>query len=212
MTDEQPEKTNDTKQTMRELTFSEAMIGELFMLLIAIAVIYFAELTVGYLGMFSLFEAILYGVIGGGVLYQVMYSVYSLPGYFMEDLKQKLSALKVMLDKMTVWQLMCLALAAGVAEEFLFREVLQNWLVSETNSILGIVLASIAFGLAHAISIPYVVLTFVIGLGLGVVFEFTGSLLLVIIIHAVYDALAFMMIRYKPELLQLSDASESKEF
>ena len=106
---------------------------------------------------------------------------------------------------MAYWQLICLAMAAGIAEEFLFREVLQTWLVDTTGVVAGVIIASVAFGFAHAISIPYIILTFVIGLALGILYEYTGSLVLVIVIHAVYDAIAFTMIRYRPESLQLTE-------
>jgi membrane protease YdiL (CAAX protease family) len=68
----------------------------------------------------------------------------------------------------------CLALAAasGVAEEALFRGALQPRV--------GLVMASLLFGLSHVPATralrPWTALAVVLGLGLGVLFEATGSL------------------------------------
>jgi membrane protease YdiL (CAAX protease family) len=204
MTVHNPGNTKQQIAAMKNLTFGKAMQGEIIMLVIALAVIYLKGSSIGYWGHLGIVEAIVYGVLGGIVAYLVMYLTYLIPGDFMDDLKQQLSSIKVALDKMADWQLICLAIAAGVAEEFLFREVLQRWLVTEMGIISGIVLASLAFGLAHAISIPYIIITFIIGVILGILFEYSGSLVLVMLIHAVYDAIAFMVIRYRPEWLKLT--------
>ena len=86
------------------------------------------------------------------------------------------------------WSDMALiALSAGVAEEMLFRGVLQYSLGAWLGDGWGLVLASLLFGLLHPISMAYVVVTAVVGLYLGAAFLFTGNLLTAMVSHSLYD-------------------------
>lgn len=78
------------------------------------------------------------------------------------------------------------ALLAGLGEELLFRGVLQPlW---------GIGIASLIFGLAHAVTPTYAVLAGLIGLYLGGLLDATGSLIAPVITHALYDFVAFLWV------------------
>ena len=90
-----------------------------------------------------------------------------------------------------------IALAAGVGEELLFRAVLQT--------LLGLWLAAVVFALAHARTATltdsrrgrfvYLVNVFVVGVGLGLVFEYIG-LLAVIALHTAIDLAALLCLRH----------------
>lgn len=82
------------------------------------------------------------------------------------------------------------AALAGVGEELLFRGVLQAALTDGLGPAWGLVLASVAFGLAHAVSRAYFLLATAMGVYLGVLFLVSGSLLLPAIVHGLYDAVA----------------------
>ncbi len=96
------------------------------------------------------------------------------------------------------WSDMALiALSAGVGEEMLFRGVLQSSLQAWLGVGWGLVIASLLFGLLHPISMPYIVVTAVVGLYLGGAFLYTGNLLTVIVTHSFYDlALMSYLLRY----------------
>jgi len=90
-------------------------------------------------------------------------------------------------------------MAAGFGEEILFRGWLQQGLFAvlgaEKNillGVLGLLVASILFGLAHPISPLYVILATLVGLALGGVYWMTGNLLCAIVAHAVYDAIILL--------------------
>ena len=92
------------------------------------------------------------------------------------------------------WSDMALiALSAGVGEEMLFRGVLQASLGNWLGIAWGLTLASVLFGLLHPISLPYVVVTMVVGFYLGLTFVLTGNLLSVMVTHALYD---FVLMAY----------------
>ncbi len=86
-----------------------------------------------------------------------------------------------------------IALLAGLGEEMLFRGVLQGafsrWM---DNVWLGLVLASILFGLVHAITPTYALFATLLGLYLGWLWLVQGNLLLVVVAHALYDFFALV--------------------
>lgn len=90
-----------------------------------------------------------------------------------------------------------LAGLAGLGEELLFRGVLQTGLDRWAGSAVGLGIAGIAFGLVHAVTPTYAVLAALIGVYLGgllYVWE-PPNLLVPIVVHAVYDLVAFVILR-----------------
>ncbi len=77
---------------------------------------------------------------------------------------------------------------AGIGEELLFRGVIQVKL--------GIVVASIIFGLMHFITPAYCVIATIMGVYLGFMFKHYDSLLVPIQLHFVYDLGALILIKY----------------
>lgn len=89
-------------------------------------------------------------------------------------------------------ELALFSLLAGVAEETLFRGVMQTWLEPLAGPTVAIVAVAVVFGLVHAISRPYVIFAFVLGLILGALFYFSRSLAAAMTAHAVYDFAALL--------------------
>lgn len=95
-----------------------------------------------------------------------------------------------------VLDLAVIAILAGLGEEMLFRGVLQEWVArwvaGPSGAWIGLAVAAVLFGLAHAITPSYVVLAGLMGLYLGWVWIASGNLLAPIVTHAVYDFLALV--------------------
>jgi membrane protease YdiL (CAAX protease family) len=89
-----------------------------------------------------------------------------------------------------VGQLAFVAVLAGVGEELLFRGVLQTIFGWWTTPTVGLVLASLLFGLAHALSKVYFLLAAVIGFYLGGLMWYFDDLIAPIVAHGVYDFVA----------------------
>jgi len=89
----------------------------------------------------------------------------------------------------SLWQLALLALAAGVGEELLFRGLLQQGLCGcfPGKEWSVIVAVSLFFGVAHCLTKTYIILAFVISLYLGLLYFWTGNLLVPIFVHVLYD-------------------------
>jgi membrane protease YdiL (CAAX protease family) len=96
-------------------------------------------------------------------------------------------------------ELALLATLAGVAEEVLFRGVLQVGFSRVVSSGAALVLASAVFGLAHFLTRTYALLAGVAGLYLGALFWMQGNLLVPIVAHSLYDffALTLLVRRYR---------------
>jgi hypothetical protein len=83
---------------------------------------------------------------------------------------------------------------AGISEEILFRGVIQPWLEVSWGLTAGLLLSNVLFGLVHSVTPLYSVLAGLVGIYLGVMMDIQGdrNLLTPIIIHALYDFLAFL--------------------
>ncbi len=85
------------------------------------------------------------------------------------------------------WAIIAVSLLAGFGEELLFRGVIQAGLEQLTGTATGLVLASLIFGLLHAITPAYFILATIMGLYLGLLYQLTGNLLIPCLVHALYD-------------------------
>jgi membrane protease YdiL (CAAX protease family) len=84
------------------------------------------------------------------------------------------------------YDLLLLAIVAGIGEELLFRGALQP--------LIGIVWSNVLFGLLHLITLPYALLAGLMGGYLGWLLDHSENVLAPIITHGLYDFLAFLVI------------------
>ena len=94
--------------------------------------------------------------------------------------------------KCKIIDLAVIALLAGVGEELFFRGWMQGALTNRFGVWLGILIASAIFGFAHYLSPTYAIYAFLTGLYLGVIYQLSGNLFIVITIHGVYDFIALV--------------------
>jgi hypothetical protein len=88
--------------------------------------------------------------------------------------------------------LVVIALLAGMGEELLFRGWLQGALSFRLGLLTGILIASVIFGFAHYLSPAYAFYAGLTGLYLGIIYQVSGNLYIVMAIHAVYDFVAMV--------------------
>lgn len=84
-------------------------------------------------------------------------------------------------------------LVAGFGEELLFRGVLQSAIAGKAGTIVGLILSSLLFGAAHAITPLYVAVATLSGAFFGGLFVRTGDVLVPALVHALYDAVAVVL-------------------
>jgi membrane protease YdiL (CAAX protease family) len=105
--------------------------------------------------------------------------------HFQRDLRTRLLPLLAHIRFIDALMLACLA---GLSEEVFFRGVLQPEI--------GMVWASLAFGLLHALSMTYVLWATAMGGYLGYLAHWSGSLWPPIVAHSVIDLVGLWYIRY----------------
>jgi len=104
------------------------------------------------------------------------------------------------MSHLKIWQLAVIAALAGIGEELFFRGLIQLGLSEGLgiNVWVAILIASLIFGLAHAVTLTYFLLAFLVSVYLGFIFDYTGNLFVPIAIHALYDFFVFLYIRFTP--------------
>lgn len=97
------------------------------------------------------------------------------------------------------FELALISVFGGVGEEALFRGVIQETLTGWLNPWAALVVASGLFGLGHLITPTYAVLAGLIGLYLGGLSMAYDNLLVVVVVHALYDfvALVYLIGRHR---------------
>lgn len=100
-----------------------------------------------------------------------------------------------------------IAVLAGVGEELFFRGVLQRIFIRATRSPwAGIVLAALLFSTFHFQFFGFVP-RFLMGVLLGAIAWFSGSLWVAILAHTVYNGLLVFLAYRQPEMLERPDAT-----
>lgn len=103
-----------------------------------------------------------------------------------------------MIDKMGMhggWSILMLVVLAPVMEEVLFRGILLESVRSKHSAGRAIVVSALMFGVIHFIP-QQVVNAFAIGLILGYIYVRTESLWPVIVIHALNNAMAYVIMQW----------------
>jgi membrane protease YdiL (CAAX protease family) len=93
------------------------------------------------------------------------------------------------------------AVLAGVGEELLFRGLIQRILVRKYGRWTGIVIAAILFSAMHMQFYGFFP-RFLLGVVLGILFAYSGSLWVAILAHFFYDAMLITAAYVNPDLLE----------
>lgn len=142
-------------------------------------------------------NAIFYGLAGTVPLFLLLMTLAQLKTGAIQNIRKLLlDTLGVSLHRLQWPDLLVLSAIAGISEEVLFRGVLQPWLQTAMGVSGGLLASNVVFGLLHAVTPLYALLAGLVGIYLGLCLDYGGerNLLTPIIVHGVYDFLAFMVI------------------
>jgi membrane protease YdiL (CAAX protease family) len=95
-----------------------------------------------------------------------------------------------MFPSRSIMQFAMIAVLAGVGEELLFRGAVQSILANWTTPVIGLMITSVLFGLAHALSKLYFLFAVAVGAFFGWMALSCNDLVAPMIAHGVYDFLA----------------------
>ncbi len=141
--------------------------------------------------------AILYGILGTAPLFLLFLFLQQLSTDSVVSIRRMLlETLAPGLQYCNWADLFVLSAIAGVSEEVLFRGILQPWFESAWGVNAGLIGSNLIFGLVHAITPLYTVLAALVGIYLGLALDYGGerNLWVPVIIHGLYDFLAFLVI------------------
>lgn len=142
-------------------------------------------------------NALYLGIVGTIPLFLLFLLFYRYPLGPLEAIKNSLlDILGPVFSRCGWFELAILAMVAGVSEEVLFRGLLQPWLEGIAGRSGGLILSNVLFGLLHWITPMYALIAGLIGFYLGLMMDITASrhLSTPIVIHGLYDFLAFMIV------------------
>jgi membrane protease YdiL (CAAX protease family) len=185
--------------------FKTACIFEAALIVVALVLAWIADINPVALLYFSE-PAIAIGVLGTIPLFLLFLALEYLPQKSLVTIKDLLlRTLAPSLHQRHWSDLLLLATIAGVSEELLFRGVIQPWISASWGFNAGLWGCNIIFGLVHAITPLYALLVTFVGVYLSLSMTVGGenNLLTPIIIHSLYDFLAFiaLMRMYRASLL-----------
>lgn len=151
------------------------------------------------------------GALCGAALYGLCLLVTRSPLMNRPSVTQLNQTLHDLFQNFTWRDILIVSCLAGLGEELLVRGALQAWLSGLFEPWVGILLASIVFGLMHYLSRVYVIVTTLLGCVFGVGLYLTNSIVFVVVAHAAYDVVAFFIIVKRPHILGLNSKDE-REF
>jgi membrane protease YdiL (CAAX protease family) len=129
----------------------------------------------------------------------VFFLLVHLPWRSLRQLRHQVESLiDEMFPTASIPQLALVAVLAGIGEELLFRGVLQTLLVNWTTPAMGLVVAGLLFGLAHALSKLYFVLATLIGVSFGWMVLHYHDLVAPMVAHSLYDFVALSYLARRP--------------
>jgi membrane protease YdiL (CAAX protease family) len=127
----------------------------------------------------------------------------------MED--EAMQQIKFMLGKKEVSELIMniifISLFAGIGEELFFRGVLQRLFIKATkNPWAGIIITAFFFSAMHLQFFGFIP-RFLMGILLGAVYWYSGSLIVTMAAHFFYDALIIVLAYFNPEMLENNETT-----
>lgn len=141
----------------------------------------------------------LWGVVGCVPMLLVLWAFMKLDLAWLRELRRFVSAhIRPFFADFQWWELALICLWVGLCEELLFRWSLQfglNANLPEYSPWLGLLVASFVFGLCHAVTVAYALITMVIGLYLGLLMIVAGDLAAPALAHGIYDLIALLVIQ-----------------
>ncbi|HYH14734.1 MAG TPA: CPBP family intramembrane glutamic endopeptidase, partial [Flavisolibacter sp.] len=104
-----------------------------------------------------------------------------------------------------VLNIICIALFAGISEELIFRGVVQRLVIQGTKSPwIGILVAAFLFSFIHFQFFGFIP-RFLLGILLGAIYWYSGSLWPAIAAHFIYDAFLIVLAYFNPQMVSNAD-------
>jgi CAAX protease family protein len=138
-----------------------------------------------------LFSAVLRGLLATLPMLLIFWLLVTSNWPMMRQLREQVQWLiDEMFPSRSIAQFAMVAILAGVGEELLFRGTIQSVLGNWTTPVIGLLITSLLFGLAHALSKLYFLFAVAVGAFLGWMTLKYNDLVAPMVAHGLYDFLA----------------------
>lgn len=142
--------------------------------------------------------ALVHGVAAGLALFALAMGLLELPTRFAATVQRDVDRLKGAFQEATFVDLALISVLAGAGEEAFFRGFLQTAAAGYVGLPVAILAVSVAFGAAHLISPAYATFTAILSVLFGVLYVWSGNIVVPMIAHAAYDLVALLYaMRYR---------------
>lgn len=154
------------------------------------------------------------GIVVGG--YLAILALSLVIGLFVEFLgletaqgaERQVSGIEDPSPLLAVGALALMFLVVGPCEEVLYRGVVQGRLREHFDAVPAILIASVVFACAHVIALAGSVVGAIVTIGilfvtatvLGVVYEYTGNIVVPTLLHAMHNSILILALLYGPQL------------
>src|SRR5262245_41295305 len=162
------------------------------------------------LGRFALsVPGLLLGLAGAAPMVAMFFVIFRWPVGPLGGLKRfSEQVVRPLMAPCSLIDLVGISCLAGLGEEMLFRGLIQDLMVGPLGTWGALALASVLFGLLHAVSLTYAVLATLMGAYLGGLYLLSENLLAPVIAHALYDLIALVWLLYGPGADEFFEAAE----
>jgi len=138
--------------------------------------------------------ASIFGVVLAVMTFAIFLLVYRFGGRFAQTLLTDLQRVWGLFAGYSWIKMVVVATLAGIGEELLFRGFAQTWLNNYLAVAWAILISSIIFAVLHYLSYAYFICAVLMSIAFGIGYYLSGSLLMVIVWHGVYDFIALTVI------------------
>lgn len=138
--------------------------------------------------------ASIFGIALAVITFAIFLSVYRFGGRFAQTLLTDLQRVWGLFAGYSWGKMIVVATLAGIGEELLFRGFAQTWLNNYMVIAWAILISSIIFAMLHYLSYAYFICAVLMSIAFGIGYYLSGSLLMVIVWHGVYDLIALAVI------------------
>ncbi|KGR80530.1 CPBP family intramembrane glutamic endopeptidase [Ureibacillus manganicus] len=146
----------------------------------------------------SIWKCLIYGIGYGVILYGITRLFYTILKLVSNEFSISITKYISTFGPSNIWHYLLLIFIIIVGEEIFWRGFIQETIKSWTSPLLSIVLTSLLFAGPFILSgyFSYGLLTFIVGLLLGLIYEWKKSIPLTIVAHEVYILLLFLLIPF----------------
>ncbi|WP_249171931.1 CPBP family intramembrane glutamic endopeptidase [Erythrobacter sp. JK5] len=190
MSDDDHEETLSVVQVLTLMALQTALLGAF-----GWALWWFSGRELGDFVGIDVYQVTIGLAIGAALIVVIGGFFYGFPRIAEQLVRAQGENLKFLENRLSLGAIVLISIGAGVGEEALFRGGLQTLAGDYMAMPLAIAASSVLFALVHLARPLISVLIFVIGCVFGVLYWQTGSLLAVMIGHAVYDVFALWYVQ-----------------